>query len=509
MREKPDGQWFAEFLGLDPMFVATVHGSGGVDQKQARAMQTAMWPATLGYWMNTLLTSSDGKTSVFTDETVDQTRAFFSQFVSGRGPLPAVRIGGQPYGILPATAFSRIRWYEQQNFRVLFGSHTFFRGLYRILQQLDADWTAMSGQAHWVGEGGDPHQTLLNVVAHHPSSVEYFSRTAEGLPQLFNMMNFWALGPQWLQALLALNLQAQAVALLQRLGYAGPLPDLLNHFFLTDNPKITTVVDDRPLSESDRIRAYTDAGKNYIEWMIENAGSLETLRIEAGFTGNKSPQTLLYLYLRHALMLGYYESSYNFHRTTGVLDASALLAMRTEPPFIHVEPAAAASESRFAAPTRPSRITGSPTMLVSDFIAARLGVVAETASFAEQVAALKTLATASTAQLERLFAEHVDLCGYRYDAWLLGLVSDTNRSVPAAAGNDQRHAGLYLGAYAWVEHLKSSTTPLTPAQIPPELAKNFQGAQPLVTDTAGGGCSCRHPARRRGVCCAAATSPIC
>ena len=75
-------------------------------------MQTAMWPATLGYWMNTLFTSSDGKTSIFTDETIDQTRAFFTQFVSGRGPLPAIRIGGQPYGILPTTAFSRIHWYE-------------------------------------------------------------------------------------------------------------------------------------------------------------------------------------------------------------------------------------------------------------------------------------------------------------------------------------------------------------------------------------------------------------
>ena len=348
----------------------------------------------------------------------------------------------------------------------------------------------MSGQAHWVGEGGDPHQTLLNVVAHHPSSVEYFSRTAEGLPQLYNMMNFWALGPQWLQALLALNLQAQAVALLQRLGYAGPLPDLLNHFFLTDNPRITTVVDDRPLSESDRIRAYTDAGKNYIDWMIENAGSLETLRAEAGFTGNKSPQALLYLYLRHALMLGYYESSYNFHRTTGILDAPALVAMRTESPFIHVDAATTASESRFAALYKTeSRITGSPTLLVSDYIAAHVGIVAETSDFAAQVAALKTLATASTAQLERLFAEHVDLCSYRYDAWLLGLVSEhlVSQRAGVGAGNDQRRAGLYLGAYAWVEHLKPSTTPLTPAQVPPDLAENFPGAQPLMIDTAGGG----------------------
>ena len=38
--QKRDGQWLAELLGLDPAFVAGVHGSGGMDQMQARAMQT-------------------------------------------------------------------------------------------------------------------------------------------------------------------------------------------------------------------------------------------------------------------------------------------------------------------------------------------------------------------------------------------------------------------------------------------------------------------------------------
>src|SRR5712691_4566605 len=112
--QKADGQWFAEFLGLDPGFVATAHGSGGADQKQARAMQTALWPVTLGYWMNTLFTPSDGKTSIFSDDTIEQTRQFFTSWVSGRGPLAAIRIGGQPYGVLPTTAFSRIQWFQPQ-----------------------------------------------------------------------------------------------------------------------------------------------------------------------------------------------------------------------------------------------------------------------------------------------------------------------------------------------------------------------------------------------------------
>ncbi len=490
--ERLDGQWLAELLGLDPAFVAGVHGSGGADQKQARAMQIALWPATLGYWMNTLFTPSGGKTSIFSDTTIEQTRLFFTQYVSGRGPLPAIRIGGQPYGILPTTAFSRIQWYNQPLSREALLPQNFLANLYRILRQLDTDWTIMSQQGHWVGEGGDPHQTLLSVLAHHPSSVEYYSRTAESLTQLYNLMNLWALAPQWWRAILNLNLQAQAMALLQRLGYTGSdLPDLLNHFFLKDNPQITTIIDDRPLSETDPIRAYTDAGKNYIQWMIDAASSLETLRAETGFTGNKSPQALLYLYLRHALMLGYYDSSYNYHRNTGILSAPALIAMRTEPPFIHVSETATASESRFAALYKTeSRITGSPTQLVSEFIGSRIGLTPETATLAGQVNALKTLATASTGQLERTFAEHIDTCSYRYDAWLLGLVNQhiVEQRASSAAGNGKPgRPGLYLGAYAWVEDLRPSSAKLTPAQVPPDVAKQFPGSEPLMSDPIGGG----------------------
>ena len=490
--QKLDGQWLAEFLGIDPAFVATVHASNTPDQKQARAMQTAMWPATLGYWMNTLFTPTGGQTSIFNDETIELTRQFFIQFVSGRGAPSAIRIGGQPYGILPTTAFSRIQWYQPQILRDELLPTNFLARLYGILRQLDADWMTMANKAHWVGEGGDPHQTLLNVLAHHPSSVEYYSRTAESLAQLYNMLNFWALAPTWWQAILNLNLQAQAVALLQRMGYsAAELPDLLNHFYLTSNPQTPVIVDDRPLSETDPIRAYTASGDNYITWLINESGSLETLRAETGFLNNESPQALLYLYLRHALMLGYYESSYNYHRNTGVLGGPALLAMRLEPPFIHVDASAVASESRFAALYKAeSRITGSPTQLVSDFISTRIGVAPETANLAEQVNALKILSTASTAQLERLFAEHVDIVSYRYDSWLLGLVNQriaAQRAASAAANDGKQSGGLYLGAYAWVEHLKPTTAEIVPAQVPPGLASQFPGDEPLMIDPAGGG----------------------
>ncbi len=393
--QKRDGQWLAEYLGLDPAFVAGVHGSGGVDQMQARAMQTALWPATFGYWMNTLFTPNPGTTSIFPDNVIDETRAFFTSYVSGRGPLPAIRIGGQPYGILPVTAFSRIQWYQTDNRLRIALSQNFLGALYNLLRKIDADWTNMSQNAAYVGKAGDPHQTLLDILALNPSSVEYFSRNAESLAQLFNMVNRFALGPVWLTALNKLNLVTEGITLLRSLGYTGAeLPDLLNHYFLTDNPQITTIIDDRALSETAQIRSYTDDNRNYIQWLIDAASnSLDTLREESGFTGNQSPQALLYLCLRHALLLGYYNSSYNFHRDAGFLTSSQLLSMRTESSFVHVAEAPGTSESRFAALYKTeSRITGSPTLLVSDYIRQQLTVAPAAADLSAQIAALKILA---------------------------------------------------------------------------------------------------------------------
>ena len=58
------------------------------------------------------------------------------------------------------------------------------------------------------------------------------------------------------------------------------------------------------------------------------------------------------------------------------------------------------------------------------------------------------LASLPTARLERLFAEHLDLCGYRLDAWRLGLVA---RRLEALRTDASR--GIHLGAYGWLEQL--------------------------------------------------------
>jgi hypothetical protein len=488
---KRDGQWIAELLGVDPAIFETVHGSNGDDQMQARAMQCALWPATLGYWMDKMLTP------IFGDETVDNARWFFTNYVSGRGQVPAVRIGGQPYGILPTTAFSRIQWLNERPGIALLNNPPKFLGqLYSVLSKIDVDWTGLSQNVATIGKSDfgkspDAHQILLDIIGLHPASVEFYSRYAESLPELYNLINLWGIGPDFWKAWLALSLDAGAVGLLAKLGYSGPKPDILNHVFMSDAALIPTVIDDRPLSETDQIRAYTGDNRNYIQWLIDAAKiSLDAIYQEQGFKDNKTPEALLYLYLRHALMLGYYDSSYFLHRAAGFLSVTELQAMKPEPNFVHVAESSSASESRFAALYKTeSRITASPSLLVSDYITRNIGLISETFYLNDQLRCLQTLAGASTASLERTFAEHIDCCTYRYDAWLLGIVHyqlQAMRSLSGAEGEKPRR-GIYLGAYGWIENLKPSATQLNPVQLPDDLAKQFPGENPILSDSANAG----------------------
>ena len=221
--EKRDGQWLAESLGLDTEWLKQVPHAGGVDQREARAMNTALWPATLGYFMDTLLKP------VFDDDAIYYTRWFFTRFVSGRGAVPAIRIGRQPYGILPATAFSRMRWmFDERPSHRLFATRfveqrpspfrDWLAGLKGVLDRLRRSWAGFAQSvAHVDSDGGDPHQTLLDIVGLHPASVEFHQRYANTKDQEHNIAALWQLFIAW-QNLPANELHNEAFALLTDLG---------------------------------------------------------------------------------------------------------------------------------------------------------------------------------------------------------------------------------------------------------------------------------------------------
>jgi|GEM_PF-932922 len=108
-----DGHIFTAALGLEPALASHLAGADGVEQRRAADMNAALWPATLGYYLEQLLGPPQrlGQVlpaqGVLSDAEIDRLRAHFVQHVRGRGPYPAFRVGSTPYGLLPVSSLER------------------------------------------------------------------------------------------------------------------------------------------------------------------------------------------------------------------------------------------------------------------------------------------------------------------------------------------------------------------------------------------------------------------
>ncbi|WP_405535212.1 hypothetical protein OG787_12235 [Streptomyces sp. NBC_00075] len=484
-----DGQCLAGLLGIVPATLDAVPHAHGRDQREARAMQTLLWPATLGYLLGTLLEP------VLDENTVENTRWFFTRHVRGRGALPAVRIGAQPYGVLATTAFSRSSWLWPGPRPSSTPRTTFLVQLHELLREAARDWDALVDQVPSLGRGGartddDAHQTLLGILGLHPTSAEFHYRYAEGRIQLVNKAHVSGYGDLLHQAWAAAGLDDPALALLRRLGYQGtervPLLDL--YFHGRQTPLKGPLVDDRPLSEAAPVRPWTTDGRNYLRWLHDAATtSLDLLRSDGAFEAG-APTALLFLLARHALTLGYEEAGRTLHLLAGH-DVATVRAMRREPPFVHVAERGP-SESRFAPLYRHDPlISPGQDWTVAAHIADVLRHSRGTHVLREQVEALDLLADVPTARLERALVEHLDTAAYRLDAWQLGLVNLQLERMRARGREEegQEARGIHIGAYGWLEDVRPGGRALTPVQLPQDLMEVFGDGPPLRHDPGNGG----------------------
>ncbi|WP_343702773.1 hypothetical protein [Chitinophaga sp.] len=491
--DKKDGQWLAESLGLSYDAVNRISNADQADTAEARMMNTALWPATMGYMMETLMQP------VFSDNDIAATRSFFNQFVSGRGQIPALKIGRQPYGILPATGFANIKWLSRQpaatHLNVAAGTSYLFK-LYNILKETDKEWQALVSKVSHVGKAGDGHQILLDALGLNPASVEYYQRTAESKQDIFNRFNLMGLGGALLALFLTGGYVKTGMDLLKKFGYTeAEVPEILDKFFLQSQNQLKgPLIDDRPLSETALIRNYTTDNKNYIQWLINAVNtSHDTLRKQQGFINGKIPNALLYLMLHHALDLSYVEVSLRLYQKAALLTSEQVRAAKIEPAFLHISQKAQTSESRWNyLYSRQPVITGNADQYIGDYIPKIIKTEVASQYMKEQLEALEKLKDLPTARLERIFAEHIDCCSYRLDAWQSGILHYQLSLMRQRMSDSEEEykQGIYIGAFGWVEEVKSENKVLTPVQLEdPALKKMFIDGQtiPLERDSTNGG----------------------
>lgn len=477
-----DGQRLTEWLGIDASTLKHVHHSGGFDGRDARAMNTALWPATLGYFMEEMMDT------VFSAEERADAREFFIRNVWGRGSASSIRVGTQPYGILPATAWSRL------SFQALPGTDgvPFEARLKPILDGMNSDWETMAGDVSYAGKDGDPYEILLDIVGLHASAAEFYQRTAVGPDYLTNYLNLGRLNRAALQLQEYWVSQGQAV--LEELGYPkDSIPAIFEKTFfsgsiLLDGP----VVDDAPLSETDPIRAYMVDEQNYISWILES--DIDTIRSGDFGEDNPAPTALLYLLLRHAVMLSYWDGAMQMHEAAGNLAAGD----RKELELLHIETGRETLGKWDYLYTSNEAVTGESGPTVAAYLDGfKMGAAIRTplvglGQFQAVQESLGLLEDVPTARLERAFTEHLDLCSYRLDAWKQGLIQHKLESLRfhQSPGDNQEtwHDGTYVGAFAWLEDLRPSgqlREEVSVDQVPEAFVQ--AGAPPLRQDAGNAG----------------------
>lgn len=112
--EVSDGYLFMRALGVSTDFANHIAGANRNEQQAARAMNNALWPVTLGYYIEQMLApgyyhqSNKPKIEwLMKPEMIKEARNYFVEHVRGRGPYPAFRVGDTPYGLLPVTSLNR------------------------------------------------------------------------------------------------------------------------------------------------------------------------------------------------------------------------------------------------------------------------------------------------------------------------------------------------------------------------------------------------------------------
>lgn len=416
-----DGVRLMRALGLAPRLVRHIEGADLREQPAAQAMNQALWPVTLGYYLQQMMAPHVSAAAI------ERGRHHFVDHVRGRGPLPAFRVRGQPYGVLPVASLAR--WQPRRD------AGQAEIEIAALLRRLRPQWQAQLGGVPRVGRTTDADADLLGILGMDASTREVRVRAVHGPNFRRNLFELIGVdGSPWEQ-----TQQQITQSLMPLLGFPDWDPRLLHvHFSDTAARFRFPLVALAPLSEEAGLAAAF--GFDYIRWVRE--ATIDELRDERLPEGRQPPQALLYRMLRHARLAELARVGIDLQVANGVATAAELL----EPELVGIGGATAARPTiwqRFAQPIPP--LTG--TLSLGEFLVT--GDAPEVTTLRAYDAALAALEGLPTAELERLFGETLDLCSHRLDAWATSLA--TKRLLELREANP---TGAYVGAFGWVEELR-------------------------------------------------------
>jgi len=434
-----DGHYLAMALGVPSGVFANVDRAHLYEVERGMDMNAAIWPATFGYFMRHMMAPLSGP-PVFSPEMIAWTKSYFRDYVLARGRAPAFRVGSTPYGVLPIASLKL--WKERSFGPPLSGSalarerahDTIQANLRTPLLNLIEVWKRGVAFVPRIQAGQpNPDYDVATVLSTYPSAREFRVRPAVTEVFLY-----------WLHTLVGEDPQSFFT---QMSLETGDVFDVIGHpewrtrigfsLFGKDAPLYTGHVVAPDPSEDLQLTP------NFLIGI--SSANVQALNLDADVFGKPAEPSLLYMVLRHATLMEYWRSYYE--RPGRVWE---------DPPLFNVS---------FCRPPQLQPLYAATAEDLADANAHR--------------STLNRLAYESTAELERLFTEALDLTSHRLDAWVTSFA--TRRLA------DMREAGVtyqmapredFFGGYGWLEDLK----PRTPGE-----SKDVPGIGLVETQALNGG----------------------
>lgn len=403
--EGSDADALGDALGMDHSVFYHVAGSDGQEQLRAEVMNRSLYPSTIGYLMTNILAP------VVEAPDAEAVRTHFIRFVRGRGPLPAIRIGSVPYGFLVASSIRR--WVASEGRPI---DKLIPPNLKALREALRTRLRSSEvGNLPRVGRTpADPNLDLLQILG--------------GDSRLRELRVRRGMGPEAVVAYLrSLNFSDEVLRhteswYARQTAQLGSRVDRASRLIFDEHAGhfMGALVTSEALSE-----AAPSSGSPLRAWLRRLArASLQELR--DGLPEVGSPPPLLYGLLRHAAV-------WELARIAS--EAGVDLPIFPEPEVIS-----------------PTKRSGGRTVWTALEAATQAGALAEEAikrGMSEWRTSVESLAEASSAELERLLTETLDVCSHRIDAWETSLYTERLARMRQA-----RPRGCHLGAWGVLENIR-------------------------------------------------------
>ena len=387
------------------------------DTVDARQMNRALWPGTVGYFMQHMIGPS-----IFSTAQIAHAKDYFSRFVLARGPAPAFRIGATPYGMLP---IGSLRNWSTRSFGDPDDANMLAveSGLLKPLRTLLDTWLDGVPKVPRIRAGqSNPDLDVATVLSTSPSAREF--RVRYGFTAPVQWLFFWFFGWDFSEVVDRLDQEAQAT--FGRIGFPAWRPPIGRTLFYPLQPLFTGDAVTAQLSEDNAIPgADGQPGINFITGIL----NASVTQLNQGAVDGKPPAAnLLYTMLRHSTLVEYARA------------AAANAGFNWLEYFIFNIPS----------------LIGAIQNIIPFLLTVNDLVVKSAAT--DHRNALSALAFQSSAELERMFTESLDLVSRRLDAWISAFacrrLDDMRR---AQIANRLAPTGDFLGGYGWLEDVRPRT----------------------------------------------------